>query len=448
MQLQRLLFLILLVSSTSLLAQSGNRQFEAHLNQYEVNFKELMAYRGINYFAGQVTVEKVFRAVREYSSGGYGDAVREFAFLFYHHQDDTLHAWIVDHTGIAAHAHTRVTIDSLLNLENTLKFSMSIDKIIGTTDRAVRDLKASKKYRLKTPESIDLLSQIAFPEEVTKSLAGRKYLLVMPAVNLSTIPFSMLKPWRESKGTLLDSMAFSFAHNFQQLFAEVDNLGNEAPDNMGLLKQPVVVGNPAFTDPCTTGLVQLEGAEEEAKQVSVLLGAEPLTGAAATKEKIIYRMRSSSFVYLATHGWSDTENPLRNSFIALNGRDTCGYLTPFEIQRMKLIHKPIVVLSACQSGLGKVMEAGIVGVARGFLKAGSRSVTMSLWNVDDAETAELMTEFVKQMQKPTAFFPAEPWRQAVLTYRKRKKKDEPLNWAAFQTFGVPYAPVFSVALHR
>ena len=39
---------------------------------------------------------------------------------------------------------------------------------------------------------------------------------------------------------------------------------------------------------------------------------------------------------------------------------------PFEIQSMKLIYKPVVVLSACQSGLGKVMEAGIVGVARGF----------------------------------------------------------------------------------
>lgn len=446
--MQRVLVLILLACASSVLAQSGNRQFEAHLNQYEVNFKELMAYRGINYFAGQVTVEKVFKAVKEYASGGYSEPSAKFAFLFYHHQDDTLHAWIVDRTGIAAHAHTPVTVDSLLNLENTLKFSMSIDKIIGTTDRAVRDLKASRKYRLKTPESIDILSRIAFPKEITEGLEGRKYLLVMPAVNLSTIPFSMLKPWPTSKGTLLDSMAFSFAHNFQQLFAEVDNLGNESPDNMGLLKQPVVVGNPAFTDPCTTGLVQLAGAEEEAKEVSALLSTEPLIGAAATKMKIVYRMRSASFIYLATHGWSDTENPLRNSFIALNGRDTCGYLTPFEIQRMKLVNKPVVVLSACQSGLGKVMEAGIVGVARGFLKAGSRSVTMSLWNVDDAETAELMTEFVKQMQKPTPFFPAEPWRQAVLEYRKRKKKDEPLNWAAFQTFGVPYSPAFSVSLHR
>lgn len=429
-------------------AQNSERALEAHLNQYEVNFKELMAYRGVNYFAGQVTREKVLRAIQQYGADIFDDPVPGFAFLFYHHQQDTLHAWLIDHSGVLAHAHTPVTIDSMLNLENTLKFSMSIDKIIGTTDRAKQDLKASRKYRLKTPESIELLSRIAFPESIVKKLSGKKFMLIMPAVNLSTIPFSMLKPWSASSGMLIDSTAFSFAHNFQQLFSEVEGINNGSQVEKGLLKQPVVIGNPSFTDRCTDGLAQLPGAEAEARNVANMLEVEPLIGTSATKSKVIYKMRTSSFIYLATHGWSDTEDPLRKSFIALYGRDSCGYLTPFEIQRMKLINKPVVVLSACQSGLGKVMEAGIVGVARGFLKAGSRSVTMSLWNVDDAETAELMTEFVNQMQKPHVFFPAEPWRQAVLEYRKRKKKDEPLNWAAFQSFGVPYGPAFPVSLHR
>jgi CHAT domain-containing protein len=447
--MKRLIFLLAIsLCGLSVYAQKTNSQLEAHLNQYEVNFKELMAYRGINYYAGQVTREKVIKAVQRYSLDESGNPVKEFAFLFYHHQQDTLHAWVIDYTGILADSHSPVTIDSMLNLESTLKFSMSIDKMIGTTDRAKKDLKSSKRYRLKTPESIELLSRIAFPEKITAALAGKKYLLVMPAVNLSTIPFSMVKPWPDSKGTLLDSMAFCFAHNFQQLFAEVEKMDETYPEMMGLLKNPVIVGNPLFTDTCTDGLAPLPGAEQEAKKVGELLNTEPLIGASATKIKVIYKMRASSFIYLATHGWSDTEDPLRNSFIALNGKDSCGYLTPFEIQSMKLINKPVVILSACQSGLGKVMEAGIVGVARGFLKAGSRSVTMSLWNVDDAETAELMTEFVAQMQKPHVFFPAEPWRQAVLEYRKRKKKDEPLNWAAFQTFGVPYGPAFPVSLHR
>ena len=71
---------------------------------------------------------------------------------------------------------------------------------------------------------------------------------------------------------------------------------------MGLLKQPVVVGNPAFTDPCTTGLVQLAGAEEEAKQVSALIGAEPLTGPALLQRKIILPHAEFKF-YLSRHTW-------------------------------------------------------------------------------------------------------------------------------------------------
>jgi CHAT domain-containing protein len=447
--MKRLIILIAIsLCGVSVHAQRVDQALEAHLNQYEVNFKELMRYRGVAYFEGQVTRAKVLEAIRRYSLNENAEPVAGFAFLFYHHQEDTLHAWLIDHSGILSHAHTPVSIDSMLNLENTLKFSMSIDKMTGTTDRAKKDLKSSRRYRLKTPESIELLTRIAFPQKIAAALSGKKYLLVMPAVNLSTIPFSMLKPWPAAKGTLLDSMAFCFAHNFQQLFGEVENINSLYPKDMGMLKQPVVVGNPSFTDTCTNGLAELAGAEQEARKVGEMLGVEPLIGASASKINVVYRMRTSSFIYLATHGWSDTEDPLRNSFIALYGKDSCGYLTPFEIQSLKLINKPVVVLSACQSGLGKVMEAGIVGVARGFLKAGSRSVTMSLWNVDDAETAELMTEFVAQLQKPHTFFPAEPWRQAVLEYRKRKKKDEPLNWAAFQTFGVPYGPAFPVSLHR
>jgi CHAT domain-containing protein len=62
---------------------------------------------------------------------------------------------------------------------------------------------------------------------------------------------------------------------------------------------------------------------------------------------------------------------------------------------------------------------------------------MSLWNVNDAETEKLMTLFAAELLKPHSFFPAEHWRQTVLQY-KRSGGTDPLNWAAFQTFGVPY----------
>lgn len=211
------------------------------------------------------------------------------------------------------------------------------------------------------------------------------------------------------------------------------------------LKDPLICGNPAFTDSCTNGLPQLPGAENEALRVADMLHIAPLIRTAAIKDSIIFRMQESNFIYFATHGWADPESPLDNSFIALSQPNGCGYLTPREIQSMDFKQKPIVVLSACQTGLGMIHEAGIVGLARSFLKGGAQSVMMSLWNVSDSETEKLMKLFVQELKNPHPFFPAEHWRQAVLKY-KNGKGVEPLNWSAFQNFGVPYRLLGSVEL--
>lgn len=66
-----------------------------------------------------------------------------------------------------------------------------------------------------------------------------------------------------------------------------------------------------------------------------------------------------------------------------------------EIQNLSLRQARLVVLSACQTGLGKIEDAGIIGLARAFKIAGAGEVVVSLWNVDDKVTAELMTSFIK-----------------------------------------------------
>lgn len=79
----------------------------------------------------------------------------------------------------------------------------------------------------------------------------------------------------------------------------------------------------------------------------------------------------------------------------------------------------LVILSACQTGLGKSMEAGITaGIARSFLIAGASQVVMSLWNVDDEATAYLMNRFVYHLQNENLFCPSEPLRLAELDTRK------------------------------
>ena len=91
----------------------------------------------------------------------------------------------------------------------------------------------------------------------------------------------------------------------------------------------------------------------------------------------------------------------------------------------------LVTLSACQTGLGKVLGQGTIGFTRAFLAAGARSLLVSLWQVDDESTKELMihfyTEYLRHGNKALAL------QNAMI--ETRKKFPDPKDWAAFTLIG-------------
>lgn len=89
------------------------------------------------------------------------------------------------------------------------------------------------------------------------------------------------------------------------------------------------------------------------------------------------------------------------------------------------------MLSACDTGRGRVTGDGVIGLSRAFVAAGVPSIVVFLWKVPDDSTAFLMTEFYKNLQK----FPdkAQALRQAMLT--ARANYTDPLHWAAFTLIG-------------
>ena len=144
------------------------------------------------------------------------------------------------------------------------------------------------------------------------------------------------------------------------------------------------------------------------------------------------------YVHFATHGLLDTERPglsaLVLSMVDSKGKPQDGFLRANDIFNLKL-PADLVVLSACQTGLGKEIKGeGLVGLTRGFMYAGAARVVVSLWSVNDKATAELMTKFYEKMLKQGAR-PAAALRAAQVEMWKQKQWQSPYYWAAFTMQG-------------
>lgn len=143
-------------------------------------------------------------------------------------------------------------------------------------------------------------------------------------------------------------------------------------------------------------------------------------------------------VHFATHGVLNSHHPELSgivlSLIDGQGRPRDGFLRLHEIYNLRLPAE-LVVLSACQTGLGKEIRGeGLVGLTRGFMYAGAPRLVTSLWQVDDKATSELMKLFYRGMlgQKLTA---AAALRAAQVEMWRQKDWPSPYYWAAFALQG-------------
>jgi len=186
------------------------------------------------------------------------------------------------------------------------------------------------------------------------------------------------------------------------------------------------------------GLERLKATRDEANAIVSLAPAasrlEALDfsankGTATSPELSQYRV-----VHFATHGLLNSGHPelsgLVLSLVDEKGKAQDGFLRLNDIFNLNL-PADLVVLSACQTGLGKdIRGEGLVGLTRGFMYAGSSRVVVSLWSVNDQATAELMKRFYQGMLK-NGERPAAALRAAQMEMWKDPRWRAPYFWAAF-----------------
>jgi CHAT domain-containing protein/Tfp pilus assembly protein PilF len=198
----------------------------------------------------------------------------------------------------------------------------------------------------------------------------------------------------------------------------------------------------AGTQQTGVGLSRLAFSRREAAAIMAITkpgaGMEAVDFHASRETAMSKELSQYRIVHFATHGLLDNEHPelsgLVLSLVDAEGRPQDGFLDLQDVYNLT-IPADLVVLSACETGLGKEISGeGLVGLTRGFMYAGASRVVASLWKVDDVATSELMAEFYKGMLQ-AGLPPAAALRQAQLEMQKRKRWADPYYWAAFTLQG-------------
>jgi CHAT domain-containing protein len=188
----------------------------------------------------------------------------------------------------------------------------------------------------------------------------------------------------------------------------------------------------------TSTLPRLFSTQREAQEIQSLAGpGQSFSALNFEANRTIltgHLLKDYRFIHIATHGFFDGAHPeLSGMVLSLydqNGQPQNGFVQIRDIYDLDL-NADMVVLSACQTGLGKELKGeGITGLARAFMSAGARRVVTSLWKVDDDATAELMTAFYRHLLKEK-MTPSAALRAAQLEISAQRKWRLPFYWAGF-----------------
>lgn len=360
----------------------------------------------------------------------------------------------------------------------------NIDSLIAAYHRAIdgyiasvatsRSVKIVGKAPVAGENEMDL-SRItvalydAIMKPVVPHISGKAQIIISPDGQLQLIPFEVLAPYGGKY--MVQSYTISYVTDAKDMLriSSVSKLTGKA----------VIFADPDFDMPIgrsrngqrapkeLQGLTfpRLTDTKVEADSIERILKLKlgmkiaDYQGGRATEEALL-NLNSPKILHLATHGYflkdiklnvadggdvtwvKNAEEPMLRSGIVLAGSNTAlkeggdyGMVSSSKIVGMDLKNTEIVVLSACDTGVGDIEKAdSVYGLKKAFLLAGAKSLLASLWSVPSAETTEMMTTFYSLVAQGKS--KAEALRSAKLQIME--KKSAPFFWGAFVLSGNPY----------
>ncbi len=258
---------------------------------------------------------------------------------------------------------------------------------------------------------------------------------LLPAGRLATLPFEAL-PIKKVKGDFASQSFLATRYGISYEFSAGLLLQKAKVQGKQNSKSIFLCAPVEFTN--NNGLGFLPGSEIEVNTISLLFGnqSDVVTHTQAS-ETTIKQTDLSQYKYLhfATHGIVDERNPELSRIFLNTDNHEDGNLYAGEIYNLSL-SADLAVLSACQTGLGKVSKGeGVIGLSRALVYAGAKNLVVSFWSVADESTTQLMTDFYR-------FLLADPGGNYKIALQKAKQKmiqekhfADPYFWAPFILIG-------------
>lgn len=301
-------------------------------------------------------------------------------------------------------------------------------------------------FSFNSKSAFDFYSAILKP--VLAKVKKDEKIILSPSTELIVFPFEFLV-------TSFDENSSPYSYNDKEFLIYDYNISyaNSAANYLELKEsgntissKSLIVGNPFinsgtndFADrrglleensgvPRNIALLPLKYSEEEINGVGSLIGTnQVLVNTDATETNFKHNCENNKVIHLSTHSMLINKQPViffSNSYDTEND----GFLEASEIVQLKL-NSDLVVLSSCNSGLGAIdASEGILGMSKAFFESGSKSIVVSLWEVNDKYTSKFMLLFYKRLSE--GFDKSEAIRFAKLDFIKEYSPN-PFYWSAF-----------------
>jgi CHAT domain-containing protein/Tfp pilus assembly protein PilF len=284
---------------------------------------------------------------------------------------------------------------------------------------------------------------------IEKSLRGKRWLIIVPDGALFALPFQTLQ---DGEGTYLaERFAIVYAPSLTTLWAlnsqssapcplsHAPSLGSAGISPSREEKGSRWLWTGLAVASFENGLEALPFAREEVRAIASLLNRQRLNARAfveseATEERALNALKESRWVHFATHAILEPTRPLYSRLVLKNDQKHDGTLRAFEVLDAGQTAAEMVVLSACETGLGKTLKGeGLMGLVWVFLATGTKTLVVSQWQVNDLSAARLMAAYYRRLLKGLP--PAEALRRSQVELLSQRPFHHPYFWAAFAVWG-------------